>query len=251
MNVREITGAVAMTALLFAAAEARAADMQPAASAASWAGPYAGLYAGYGWGTADSTAPFDPGPGFFYNFGGDRYSFSADGFFGGAAAGYNWQRGTLVTGIEGELGYLGLSGSRVDPNGIAAGFPDTTTSVKSELFGALTARLGVATGNVLVYVKGGVALLKAKARSEDPCIAPPAGCGTETLVMTGSNTMTGWTLGAGVEWHIAPRWSMKAEFAWFDFGNVGTSGVSSGGDPYSQTVDITARSARIGLNYRF
>jgi outer membrane immunogenic protein len=251
MKRRNITGAVALAALLFAAAGARAADAQPAAPAASWAGPYAGLYAGHGWGTADSTAPFDSGPGFFYNFGGSRYSFSADGFFGGAAAGRNWQRGTWVAGVEGEIGYLGLNGSRVDPNGVAAGFPDTTTSVKSDLFGALTGRLGVATGGALVYVKGGPALLKAKARTEDPCVAPPPGCGTETLVMTGSKTMLGWTLGAGVEWNIAPRWSMKAELAWYDFGNVDASGVSSGGDPYSQTVEVKARAARIGVNYRF
>lgn len=251
MKLRDITGAVAMAALLFAAAGAGAADTRPAAPAASWAGPYAGLYAGYGWGTADSTAPFDPGPGFFYNFGGDRYSFGADGFFGGVAAGNNWQRGPLVTGVEGELGYLGLSGSRIDPNGIAAGFPDTTTSVKSDLYGAFTGRVGVATGKALVYVKGGAALLKARARTEDPCVAPPPGCGTETLVMTGSKTMLGWTLGAGVEWHIAPRWSMKAEFAYFDFGSVDTSGVSSGGAAYFQTVDVTARAARIGVNYRF
>lgn len=240
---------VAMAALVLAVSESPAAE--PAGPGSSWAGPFLGAYAGYGWGTADSTAPFDPGPGFFYNFGGERYSFSADGFFGGAIAGYNWQRGTIVTGVEAEIGHLGLEGSRVDPNGIAAGFPDTTTSVKSGLFGALTGRLGIATGKALVYVKGGAAVLKAKATTVDPCVAPPAGCGTETLSMSGSESMAGWTVGAGVEWHLAPRWSMRAELAYFDFGDLGASGVSSGGAPYFQSVDVRARTARIGLNYRF
>jgi outer membrane immunogenic protein len=69
--------------------------------------------------------------------------------------------------------------------------------------------------------------------------------------MSGSKTMLGWTVGAGVEWQLAPRWSMRAEFAYFDFGNVDTSGTSSGGATYFQTVDFTARAAKIGVNYRF
>jgi outer membrane immunogenic protein len=249
MKLLRMAGFVAMAAGVLAASGSHAADS--AAAGTSWAGPYAGVYAGYGWGTADSTAPFDPGPGFFYNFGGDRYSFSADGFFGGATAGYNWQRGALVTGAEVEIGYLGLQGSREDPNGVVAGFPDTTTSLKSDLFGALTARMGLATGKALVYVKGGAAFLKARATTIDPCVAPPAGCGTETLSMSGSKSMVGWTLGAGVEWELAPRWSLKAELSYFDFGDLGASGASSTGAPYFQTVDVRARTARIGVNYRF
>ena len=243
---------VTIAALAFCAAGAgHAAEPQAAAGAGSWAGSYAGLYAGYGWGTADSTAPFDPGPGFFYNFGGSNYSFSADGFMGGAMAGRNWQFQSIVAGIEGEIGYLGLKGSRIDPNGIATGFPDTTTSVKSDWYGAFTGRIGIPAGEALVYAKAGAALLRAKATTVDPCIAPPAGCGTETLSMSGRKTLLGWTLGAGVEWRVAPRWTMKADLAWFDFGHVDTSGVSSGGATYFQSVDVTARAARIGLSYRY
>jgi len=246
-----IPGAVALAALLLLSMPSRAADSQAAASGGSWAGSYAGLYAGYGWGSADATAPFDPGPGFFYNFGGSRYEFSAGGFFGGGAAGYNWQRGSIVTGAEAEIGYLGLRGSSLDPNGVVTGFPDTTTSVKSGLFGALTGRLGVAAGKALVYAKGGAALLKAKVETIDPCVAPPAGCGVETLFMSGSKTLLGWTVGAGVEWPVAPRWSVRAEIAYFDFGNIDTVGASSGGATYFQSVDVTARAARVGVNYRF
>jgi outer membrane immunogenic protein len=59
----------------------------------SWTGAYVGLFAGYGWAKADATEPFDAGTGFFYNFGGNPYSFDADGFFGGGTLGYNWQSG--------------------------------------------------------------------------------------------------------------------------------------------------------------
>ena len=258
--VRSVVGAVATAAVLVIPAESRAADMPrkapvgaPLAAVAesSWAGSYLGLFAGYGGGIARSTAPFNPGPGFFYNFGGNPYSFPANGFFGGATLGYNWQSGALVAGIEGEIGYLGLRGSSLDPNGVAAGFPDTTTSFRSDFFGALSARLGIATGAALLYAKGGGAVLNAKGTTVDPCVAPPAGCGTETLFMSGRKTMLGWSGGGGVEWRFAPNWSIKAEYVYFDFGNLRTFGISSVGDPYFQTISVTAHTGKINLNYRF
>ena len=92
---------------------------------------------------------------------------------GGGTVGYNWQSSALVLGLEGEIGYLGLDGSRIDPNGIAIGTPDTTTTFKSDFYAAITGRLGMPVGNVLYYAKGGGAFLNAKATTIDPCIAPP------------------------------------------------------------------------------
>lgn len=63
-----------------------------------------------------------------------------------------------------------------------------------------------ATGSALLYVKGGVAALKARASTIDPCIAPPATCGTSTLTIQGSKTMVGWSLGAGYRTRL-PRLS--------------------------------------------
>src|SRR5271156_3389979 len=51
----------------------------------SWAGPYLGANLGYGWGSVDHN-PTQP-----------------SGFEGGAQAGYNWQSGAIVFGIEGDL----------------------------------------------------------------------------------------------------------------------------------------------------
>lgn len=215
-----------------------------------WSGGHAGLFAGHGWGRASATAPYDAGPGFFYNFGGSSYSFDADGFFGGVSAGYDRQVQGFIYGLEAEAGYLGLRGSGLDPNGLPA-FDDTTTSFKSDFYGALYARFGVAVGNALFYAKAGGALLAARASTIDPCVAPPASCGTETLSMRGHKTMPGWSLGAGVEWLAAPHWSVKAEYAYFDFGKLGVAGASNVGDPYMQRVDVRAHTAKVGMIYRF
>ncbi len=212
------------------------------AAADVWAGPYAGLFAGYGRGDARATEPFDANFGYFYNFTGDRYSFDPGGAVAGATAGHNWQRDTLVTGVEGELGYFGLKGSAVDPNGTASGTPDTTTTFKSDAYGAL------------LYLKGGVAALKARASTIDPCIAPPATCGTSTLTMHGSKTMTGWLLGGGVEWALGPHWTAKLDYTYLDFGSIRTSGtvgpaVSS--EFYTQSINVTSHTVKAGVNYRW
>jgi outer membrane immunogenic protein len=242
--------AVGMTTAVLVAASGMGT---PAAAASGWAGPYLGAFAGYGWSNARVTAPFDAATGFFYNWTGRSYSVNADGFFGGATLGYNWQSGALVAGLDGELGYLGLTGSAVDPNFQPGTVPirDTVTRLKSGFYGALYGQLGVAHGDLLLFGKAGVAFLDAKASTLDPCSGAP-GCGTTTLTMSGSKTMVGWSAGAGIAWAFAPKWSVKAEYAYFDFGNISTSGPSSvPGERYAQSIGVTVHTVKLGVNYRF
>lgn len=227
-----------------AAADAEASGLRDAA--APWAGPYVGAFAGHGWGRARATAPFDANTGFWYNFGGDPYAFDANGPFAGAVAGHNWQSGRIVFGIEGEVGYLGLDGSILDPNGVARGWFDTTTSFRSDLYGGLFARLGIAHGNALAFVRGGAALLEARASTIDPLLP------STTLRTTGRRTMAGWSVGGGGEWAFASRWTARAEYAYFDFGRITTAGPSSvPGEFYRQRIDVTAHTVRAAVLYRF
>jgi outer membrane immunogenic protein len=253
MNCRAVVcAAFAAPFLVVAAGAADISAPVTGATAPSWGGAYVGVFAGYGSGRADATAPFDANTGFFYNFTGVPYRADVDGFFGGGTLGFNWQSGALVFGLEGELGYLGLKGSVIDPNGISFGTPDTVTRFKSDLYGAVYGRLGVAHGNALVYGKGGVAFFKAEASTIDPCVAPPAGCGTGMLTMTGSKTLAGWSAGGGIEWMFGPQWSAKAEYAYFDFGNIDTGGPSNApGEFYRQSIDVTAHTVKAGINYRW
>jgi outer membrane immunogenic protein len=247
MTARNLLDAAGMVGAVVAAPPvARAAD--------GWAGPYAGLFAGYAWGRAEATEATDPALLFpFYNGVATPYRFDVDGGFAGAAAGYNGQWGMIVAGIEGEVGYVGLRGSVIDPNGTAIfGTPDTETSFRSDFYAALNARLGIAAGPALLYVKGGGALLRARASTIDPCIAPPAECGTGTLTMNGSETMLGWSIGGGAEWAFDPRWTVKAEYVFFDFGSIDTTGTSNvPGEFYRQSIDVHAHTVRLGVSYRF
>jgi outer membrane immunogenic protein len=69
--------------------------------------------------------------------------------------------------------------------------------------------------------------------------------------MTGGGIRTGWSVGAGLEWALSPQWSAKAEYAYFDFGRVGLSGISSTGDRYFQNVGQAAHTVKAGVNFRF
>jgi outer membrane immunogenic protein len=256
--MRELYVAVPAGIILMITGSATAADLglqpaynAPAAVARSWSGPYAGLFAGYGWGTPDATEPVNAATGFFYNVGSAPYSLDADGFFGGGTLGYNWQPGALVLGLEGEVGYLGLEGSRIDPNGIVRGTPDTTTRFNSDFYSAVTGRLGLPMNNILLYAEGGGALLDAKATTIDPCIAPPVGCGIGTLSMRGDKTMFGWTAGGGIEWAYAANWTAKVEYAYFDFGEIDLAGASTFTADERQSIDVTAQTVRVGVNYRW
>jgi outer membrane immunogenic protein len=213
-----------------------------------WAGPYAGVYAGYAFGRADATSAFDSNTGFFYNWTGRPYGFDADGWLAGGTLGHNWQRGVWVAGVEAEIGYFDLQGAAIDPNH-RPGFPhipDTETKVGGEFHASLYGRVGRAIGPALFYLKAGGTLLNAKASTVDPC------CGSTLLWMYGNKTMLGWTAGGGVEWAVNPRWTVKFDYAYFDFGRIETAGPSSEPNEfYRQHIDVTAHAIKVGVNRRF
>jgi outer membrane immunogenic protein len=259
----------------------------PFAPAALWQGFYLGGHAGGAWGGPDVSDTFvyvgDPS----FNGG-----LNGAGFIGGAQAGYNIQRGRFVFGLEGDLGYLGLSASK------SVSFkPDSCTgyysadhkayftygadmcainakySSSSGLYGDITGRLGYALDRTLFYAKGGVAFLDANFK------ANYSGQNCLTLGICGrggpsifnydhSDTLVGWTIGAGVEYALSPSWSLKAEYQHFDFGSMSYSYsgcVSVGGtcpatyqtysNHYTSTLDgqtkvsVTADAVTVGVNY--
>ena len=86
------------------------------------------------------------------------------GFTGGGQIGYNNQFDSLVFGIEADLQYTGLSGTRAGAVFIPpAGCPNVDTftqSMESKWLGTLRGRLGVAFGSLLPYATGGLAIAR-------------------------------------------------------------------------------------------
>jgi outer membrane immunogenic protein len=205
---RLVVGAAALAAVGWTAS-ADAADLnygqrapytvnQPL-NAYSWAGPYLGANVGYEWGSVNNN-PAKP-----------------SGFVGGVQAGYNFQTGPWVFGVEGDIQ--------------AAGADDTFAPWKfsNPWFGTLRGRAGYAFSNVLFYGTAGLAFGELRA---------------QTFGWTESHTSAGWTIGAGAEVMFAPNWSAKLEYLYIDLSTsqFAITGVSNG---YSASV------VRAGVNYHF
>src|SRR5882757_4668390 len=107
---------VAAAALLASTAAGFAADLPVKARPYvppmiwTWTGFYIGAHVGAGWGTTESTitaASFAPAVAFSVPVSQD----SRSGFLGGVQAGYNWQAGWAVFGIQGDIAGADIKGT--------------------------------------------------------------------------------------------------------------------------------------------
>jgi outer membrane immunogenic protein len=189
---RFVLGVVALIAAGWAMS-AQAADMNYGSRA-----PYT-VNLGYAWGSVENN-PTKP-----------------SGFAGGVQAGYNWQSGPWVFGVEGDLQ--------------ATGADDTFAPWKfsNPWFGTVRGRAGYAFNNIYLYGTGGLAFGELRA---------------ETFGLSETHTNAGWTVGAGAEFGLVQNWTAKIEYLYVDLSNSNFSitGVSNG---YRFGL------VRAGVNYHF
>jgi outer membrane immunogenic protein len=167
------------------------------------------------------------------------YTQKAGGLFGGGQAGYNWQQGNIVYGLEGDLGGMGFD-STIARNNLVNGIAFQTTT-KSGLYGDITGRLGLGFGSALIYAKGGYAFFEGQAGVNTVGAAFP-------IPTTSASHFSGWTAGAGLEYLLAPAWSVKLEYQHFGFGNE-TSATTINTFCCTYTHKVAFDTAQIGLNY--
>jgi outer membrane immunogenic protein len=185
----------------------RAAPPAPIIAAApifTWTGFYVGVNAGYGWSNDDFDAVD------FADEGDDG------GFVGGAQVGYNYQIGSFVVGLEGDIQYadFGREGAfDVDGDGDEDGVFET-----SDWFGTVRARAGVAFDRALIYATGGFAF---------------------------ADDSTGWTAGGGVEYAFTNNLSLKVEGLYVNLENDDDFDF----DGFDGETDFGV--IRAGLNFRF
>jgi len=168
-------------------------------NAYSWAGPYIGGNLGHGWGSVENN-PTKP-----------------SGLAGGVTAGYNWQSGPWVFGVEGDIQ--------------ASGANDTFAPWKfsNPWFGTVRGRAGYAFNNVYLYGTGGLAFGELR---------------VDTFGMSETHTNAGWTVGAGAEFGLVQNWTAKIEYLYVDLSNSNfvVTGASNG---YRFGL------VRAGVNYHF
>jgi outer membrane immunogenic protein len=264
-----------------------------------WTGLYVGGHIGGSWSDADISDvnelnTVDPHA--------DVTISRSDVLFG-AQIGYNRQRGNLVYGLEADIGQMKLDGTSAtqlmqeegaaqkdgrgrdvryglydrDCDGYGDGSNNRSIqqcrleskySVSGGLYGDLTGRVGYANDKALFYLKGGAAFLNVDVNARYTAQHNPARDDPDGIAQfdfSKSETMWGWTIGAGVEYAISRSLSLKAEYQHFDFGTMDMSyeGAQyrwcngSGHCAGSTTIvgdsetDVTVDAVSVGLNYHF
>lgn len=220
-----IMAGVALAALAYG--PALAADL-PSQSAApyyippplfTWAGFYAGATAGLNFGQ--------------FTDGGRAYFNNAFGGLYGIEAGYNYQSGSLVAGVEANLDFGSIYGS-------AAPFPNVWSSGHVTGDGSLRVRFGYALDRALIYVTGGYAGATMTGSLNDASAVP-------SVLASQSTYLNGFTIGGGLEFAVTNRVSIKAEYLFNDFGGAGLFAGTR--DTLSSGVEYST--FRAGVNYHF
>jgi outer membrane immunogenic protein len=238
----------------------------------TWTGFYVGLNAGGIWPSGSRSATlFDPNAGIdggfiTAGFPGGLGSQSA-GFIGGGQAGYNWQTGAFVLGIETDFDGTTVSksidrvgpafaGPFADAAGLTGDFLSVHAKASLSWLGTTRARVGfVATpdNRLLIYATGGVAYGGGSANFS--IFDHDTGA---FLTGNPSASRVGWTIGGGVEYAVTNNWTIKGEYLYAD---LGSSNFNTVGNLAAQTffpgvvasghISYNASIFRAGVNYKF
>jgi opacity protein-like surface antigen len=172
---------------------------------------------------------------------GSAFSDQSDGILGGGQVGCNYQfNPQWVVGVEGDFSAAGISGDTEGPFLIGQAF--SALQAETKWIASLTGRVGYAFDRFLFFVRGGGAWAHQRYDSRGFAGMP--------FDFTGSDTRSGWTVGAGVEWAFLGNWSAKVEYDYYDFG---ATSVSLNGPLGMIPGNITQRiqAVTIALNYHF
>ena len=263
-----------------------------AANTTLWEGAYAGINAGYGTGNlntyTNTTTVYKPENSIEEVSNSSRSSYLGGGIAGGQF-GYNHVfANRLMLGAEADIDWADVYDS-ANPNNTGSftightprGNPFTPVEgdaayssgygkVGMNWVGTLRGRVGYDLGRFLPYVTAGLAYGEVNSSNHTvntsinwepqiPLTIPPVylfePTGSYSIGSAGSIT-AGWAAGAGAEYMVADKWSVKGEYLYTSIGGVTTPQLSQNTEP-SDTKAFTTRNtgsfgvhqARIGLNY--
>ncbi len=222
---------VMSTALLTAPLAAQAAP------AAGWTGPYVGVNAGYGLGnvTIDDQD---------CNISCSSQSFSPSGFTIGGTAGYNYQMGSAVLGVEGDYNYIDAK------HDVVTDWP-SHYKVQFKSYGTVRVRAGLAVDRALVYATAGLGIVDRNVLAEQV-----SGSAAPSYGFVQNKTAVGVAAGVGTEVAISARIRAKLEYLYIGVpadNNIrdqfNTNCASHTHCNYGVKSDLNV--VRVGVNYAF
>lgn len=216
------------------AADLPVAPVVPTVIAATpiWTGFYVGAHLGAGWSDFEDDTSF-----LGFDLGSalddDRNAF----FIGGLQAGYNWQTGPLVLGVEADVSFANME----EDVSIGDRRFGVKATAETDLMATARARVGYAFDRFMVYGTGGVAITHVETDVR-------ANLGPFGLRSGDGQSYVGWVVGAGVEGQITPNLSARLEYLYADFGEDRHTFF---GGLLASEVELDAHILRAGVNYKF
>ena len=213
---------------------------------------WTGFYLGIQGGAASQQATFNDLNGF--NFSppvGVTYTASTTGGIGGFNAGYNFQAGPFVFGLEGDWNWLGVHAGALVPCNTSD--PCTfTTAYDVRWLSTVRGRFGTAIDLVFIYVTGGAAF--GQVQNNATLLSPD-----QSGIFNESTTRSGWTAGAGAEYMFAPNWTARLDIRYVNFGRSTVTCVTPVGPVCSDPIVATYRgefssslaTAMVGVAFQF
>lgn len=221
-------GGAAMFFASLAATRASAGDLPYRAGAPAgydyppaftWNGLYLGANLGFGFGG-------------FSGYGANYLGQSPIGGALGGTAGYNYQSGNLLVGVEGDYAWTHISGDASYPR------PGVSSSGTIQNINTVRARGGYVMDRILIFGTAGYA--GGNIRGVLNNVLYPA-------VADQTYYANGFALGLGVEYAITPKISAKAEYLYTSLG----SNTFFNNTPNVSNAGANINLLRAGVNYHF
>ena len=181
----------------------------------NWSGFYVGANFGGGWTNGSLNIP------------GNNFYGGITELIGGVQAGYNFQTGHLLLGVEGDFDWASFN----HPT-----FPvPTLGSASNHWMSTVAGRVGLVNDRWLVFAKLGGGWVQSSAIVNLP--GSPS--------WNGSNTNGGWLIGGGIEYGFKAHWTVKLEYDYLALSGWNSATVPAVG------LNRDVQTIKAGINYKF
>lgn len=157
----------------------------------------------------------------------------------GIHAGYHWDLGDTVAGIE-----ITATGGGVDQSSTTSPTEGTVFPFTREMGPSfsLTPKIGAKAGHMLVYARGGVAVT----RIENSHLT-----GAGTFRVDETETRTGWIIGLGVEGPLKDNLMWRAELTHADYGDFRIDMRGGPNPDIWVNQEAVVQTLTVGITYYF
>jgi outer membrane immunogenic protein len=206
----------------------------------TWTGFYIGGYAGGSFGSVDWSSPLFSGG-----------TVTSGGFDIGGLAGFNYQFGATVVGVEAEFGAFLNGNDSLSVHGVVGNNAFTINDkFRDTGVGRLRGRVGYAVQpNTLLYIAGGWTFANTNESITGACTT----CAVpNTFNFSQNRWLNGWNIGGGVEYALTSNWILRGEYIFDEFTKYNFNyGYAPASFADNRQIWLNVTTSRGAVEYKF